>query len=238
MCAMREVHSCNVHPSLDHFLGHLHRPGGRSYIGTSNEYRETRRLNMTFTARWTFQTLINGLLVHREQLNVPGQHVWPIVQTMPVLRDSAGSESMSNRHKCSMKVSAMAACICWLLMMEEPASFAFDMTGSVSLGKSYEDRERNETCDKWVPIHKLVSHLLKFIQILFMGHQQKSWQSGFSQPRRSYRDNKILHNNVAGNWDACQWGETEKYLNYVNGKYGLLLNVLQQRHLLYPLTFQ
>lgn len=32
MCAVREVHSCNVHPSLDHFLGHLHRSRGRSYI--------------------------------------------------------------------------------------------------------------------------------------------------------------------------------------------------------------
>lgn len=33
----------------------------------------------------------------------------PMVQTMPVLRDTAGSESMSSRHMCSMKVSAMAA---------------------------------------------------------------------------------------------------------------------------------
>lgn len=30
MCAMREVHSCNVHPRLDHFLQFLHRPAGRS----------------------------------------------------------------------------------------------------------------------------------------------------------------------------------------------------------------
>lgn len=53
---------------------------------------------------------------------------------MPVLRDTAGSESMSSRHVCSRKVSAIAACICWVWMMEEPISFAFDMIGSVSAG--------------------------------------------------------------------------------------------------------
>lgn len=36
----------------------------------------------------------------------------PIVQTMPVLRATMGSESMSNRHKCSRKVSAMDAGSC------------------------------------------------------------------------------------------------------------------------------
>lgn len=34
MCAVREVHSCNVHPSLDHFLGLLHRSGNRSCVRT------------------------------------------------------------------------------------------------------------------------------------------------------------------------------------------------------------
>lgn len=29
MCSMREIHSCNVHPGLDHLLGHGHRPRGR-----------------------------------------------------------------------------------------------------------------------------------------------------------------------------------------------------------------
>lgn len=58
-----------------------------------------------------------------------------MVQTMPVLRDTAGSESMSSRHMCSMKVSAMAAWSCWVWMMEELMSFDFDMTGSASAGE-------------------------------------------------------------------------------------------------------
>lgn len=53
-----------------------------------------------------------------------------MVQTMPVLRDTAGSESMSSRHMCSMKVSAIAAWSCCVWMMEELISFVFDMAGS------------------------------------------------------------------------------------------------------------
>lgn len=36
----------------------------------------------------------------------------PMVQMMPVLRAVVGSESMSSRHMCSRKVSAMAALSC------------------------------------------------------------------------------------------------------------------------------
>lgn len=49
---------------------------------------------------------------------------------MPVLRDTAGSESMSSRHMCSMKVSAIAAWSCWEWIM----SLDFDMAATVSAG--------------------------------------------------------------------------------------------------------
>lgn len=46
----------------------------------------------------------------------------PMVQMMPVLRAVVGSESMSSRHMCSRKVSAMAALSCWCWMKAEPRS--------------------------------------------------------------------------------------------------------------------
>lgn len=73
---------------------------------------------------------------------------------MPVLRDTAGSESMSSRHMCSIKVSAMAACICWECMMEEPLSFGLDMTGSVSAG--------NDLRRQWKEHHKLESTWIRW----------------------------------------------------------------------------
>lgn len=60
---------------------------------------------------------------------------------MPVLRDTAGSESMSSRHMCSSKVSAIAAWSCWVWMMEEPVSLDFDMFGAVSAGTVLEGGE-------------------------------------------------------------------------------------------------
>ena len=55
-----------------------------------------------------------------------------MVQMIPVLRATAGSESMSRRHMCSRKVSAMAAWSCCVWMKAEPISFPLDMIGSVS----------------------------------------------------------------------------------------------------------
>lgn len=49
----------------------------------------------------------------------------PMVQMMPVFLAMVGSESMSRRHMCSRKVSAMAACSCWVWMA--PALWCFDM---------------------------------------------------------------------------------------------------------------
>lgn len=46
----------------------------------------------------------------------------PMVQMMPVLRAVVGSESMSSRHMCSKKVSAMAALSCCVWMKAEPMS--------------------------------------------------------------------------------------------------------------------
>ena len=46
----------------------------------------------------------------------------PMVQMMPVLRAVVGSESMSSRHMCSRKVSAMAALSCCVWMKAEPMS--------------------------------------------------------------------------------------------------------------------
>lgn len=51
----------------------------------------------------------------------------PMVQMMPVFLAMVGSESMSRRHMCSRKVSAMAACSCWVWMKAVPASWCFDM---------------------------------------------------------------------------------------------------------------
>lgn len=51
----------------------------------------------------------------------------PMVQMMPVLRAVVGSESMSSRHMCSRKVSAMAALSCWVWMKAEPMSRDFGM---------------------------------------------------------------------------------------------------------------
>lgn len=45
-----------------------------------------------------------------------------MVQMMPVLRAVVGTESMSNRHMCSRKVSAIAALSCWVWMKAEPMS--------------------------------------------------------------------------------------------------------------------
>lgn len=50
-----------------------------------------------------------------------------MVQMMPVFLATVGSESMSKRHMCSRKVSAMAACSCWVWMKADPASWCFDM---------------------------------------------------------------------------------------------------------------
>lgn len=49
----------------------------------------------------------------------------PMVQMMPVLRAVVGSESMSSRHMCSRKVSAMAALSCCVWMKAEPMSWVF-----------------------------------------------------------------------------------------------------------------
>lgn len=45
-----------------------------------------------------------------------------MVQMMPVLRAVVGAESMSSRHMCSRKVSAMAALSCCVWMKAEPMS--------------------------------------------------------------------------------------------------------------------
>lgn len=50
-----------------------------------------------------------------------------MVQMMPVFLAMVGSESMSRRHMCSRKVSAMAACSCWVWMKAVPASWCLDM---------------------------------------------------------------------------------------------------------------
>lgn len=130
MCTMRKVHPCNVHPSLDHFLGHLHRSRGRPYVNDTS-------LNVIFVrwcSCWNSDTVICLSVAVRNKTNNE-QSIGPIVQMMPVLRDTAGSESMSSKHMCSIKDSAMAACSCWVWMMEEPESLDFDMTGSVSARK-------------------------------------------------------------------------------------------------------
>lgn len=54
-----------------------------------------------------------------------------MVQMMPVFLAMVGSESMSRRHMCSRKVSAMAACSCWVWMKAVPASWCFDMVTGV-----------------------------------------------------------------------------------------------------------
>lgn len=59
-----------------------------------------------------------------------GSHV-PMVQMMPVFLAVVGSESMSRRHMCSRKVSAMAACSCWVWMKAVPASWCLDMVTGV-----------------------------------------------------------------------------------------------------------
>ncbi len=65
-----------------------------------------------------------------------------MVQMMPVLRAVVGLESMSSRHMCSRKVSAMAALSCCVWMKAEPMSRDFDWgmaitgaTGEVLRGK-------------------------------------------------------------------------------------------------------
>lgn len=49
-----------------------------------------------------------------------------MVQMIPVLRAVVGSESMSSRHICSKKLSAIAALSCWVWMKAEPMSEDFD----------------------------------------------------------------------------------------------------------------
>lgn len=80
------------------------------------------------------------LAVTMWQLNVDQ----PMVQMMPVLRAVVGSESMSSRHMCSRKVSAMAALSCWVWMKAEPMSGDFNWgmaitgeTGEVLQKKKY-----------------------------------------------------------------------------------------------------
>lgn len=66
-------------------------------------------------------------------LNVQTNNVnQPMVQMMPVLRAVVGSESMSSRHMCSRKVSAMAALSCCVWMKAEPMSRDFDWGISIS----------------------------------------------------------------------------------------------------------
>ena len=55
VCAMREVHSCNVHPRLDHFLGSLHSTGGRSCIETDQLHHFKKRYGVLGT----------GVVIHR-----------------------------------------------------------------------------------------------------------------------------------------------------------------------------
>lgn len=65
-----------------------------------------------------------------------------MVQIMPVFRAVVGSESMSRRHMCSRKVSAMAACSCWVWMKAVPASWCFDIVaGILCLGKKKKGEE-------------------------------------------------------------------------------------------------
>lgn len=54
-----------------------------------------------------------------------------MVQMMPVFLAMVGSESMSKRHMCSRKVSAMAACSCWVWMKAVPASWCFDIVAGI-----------------------------------------------------------------------------------------------------------
>lgn len=58
-----------------------------------------------------------------------------MVQMMPVLRAVVGSESMSNRHMCSRKVSAMAALSCCVWMKAEPMSFGRGMAIPFTVGQ-------------------------------------------------------------------------------------------------------
>lgn len=71
---------------------------------------------------------------------------------MPVLRDTAGSESMSSRHMCSMKVSAIAAWSCWEWIM----SFDFDMAATVSAGNVLRRQQTNIVLHAaWYLYHQL-----------------------------------------------------------------------------------
>lgn len=71
------------------------------------------------TDQWTLRTLHPFTSFARS-----ASIYWPMVQMIPVLRAMVGSESMSNRHKCSRKVSAVAALSCCVWMKAEPMSWA------------------------------------------------------------------------------------------------------------------
>ena len=70
----------------------------------------------------------------------------PMVQMMPVLRAVVGSESMSSRHMCSRKVSAMAALSCCVWMKAEPMSWALvlGILGGESTGVDLQEGGREE----------------------------------------------------------------------------------------------
>ncbi|KAK0143808.1 Poly [ADP-ribose] polymerase 6 [Merluccius polli] len=81
-----------------------------------------------------------------------GGGIAPIVQMMPVLRDTAGSESMSRRHMCSRCVSAIAARSCWVFMMDAPASLAMTeylVVGTHRKTRPSHIRPKDVACQPW-----------------------------------------------------------------------------------------
>lgn len=125
MCAMGEVQASDVHSRLDHLLQHIHRAGGwpcRNLVE-----RKDLCLELLFIQSCQEQLIKR---MHRANINLNDQQVnigvdQPMVQMMPVLRAVVGSESMSSRHMCSRKVSAMAALSCCVWMKAEPMSRDF-----------------------------------------------------------------------------------------------------------------
>lgn len=131
---MGEVQASNVHPRLDHLLQHIHRAGGwpcRNLVE-----RKDLCLEVLFIQLYPEQLIKPFVL--RKKIKVCIEQAWismismlnisvdqPMVQMMPVLRAVVGSESMSSRHMCSRKVSAMAALSCCVWMKAEPMSRDF-----------------------------------------------------------------------------------------------------------------
>lgn len=92
-----------------------------------------------------------------------GDHA-PMVQMMPVLRAVMGGESMSRRHMCSKKVSAMAACSCCVWMKAVPASlWDFDMALEVLVREI--KREASAQGTEFSAWHTSCLHPIQYIYI-------------------------------------------------------------------------